>query len=49
MIMIEMAVTDVKDRSWPIVKVTPLSYIWHGENKEELAAMEQAVFTELRE
>ena len=49
MMMMEMAVTEVKDQSWPIVEVSPLSYIWLSDKKHELAAMEQAVYSELRE
>ncbi len=49
MIMMEMAVTEVKEQSWPIVEVSPLTYIWRGEKKEELLAMEQAVLKELSE
>ena len=49
MMMMEMAVTEVKDQSWPIVEVSPLAYIWLSDKKNELAAMEQAVFAELHE
>ncbi len=47
--MAEMSVTEVKDQSWPGVVVAPLTYQWEGEQREAMAAMEQAVLAELRE
>lgn len=45
----EVAIADVKDQSWPGVVVAPLSFEWPPEQKEELLALEQAVYAELRE
>ncbi|MBM4422281.1 MAG: hypothetical protein FJ030_02680 [Chloroflexi bacterium] len=47
--LIEMAVSEVKDQSWPGVTVAPLAYEWPDDKREAMLAMEQAVYTELRE
>lgn len=46
--MMELTVTWVKDQSWPGVIVAPLTYQWVGEQREAMAAAEQAVLAELR-
>lgn len=48
--MMEMQVGEAKDQAWPgVVEVSPLSYRWVGDRREEMASMEQAVLAELRE
>lgn len=46
--MMELAVLEGKDQSWPGVKVQPLHYDWPPERRETLLAIEQAVYTEMR-
>lgn len=47
--MMSLRVSEVKDQTWPEVFVSPLSYEWSSERREEWAAIEQAVYQELRE
>jgi len=47
--MMELTTTEIKDQSWPVVRVTPLAYEWLGDKQEALAQIEQAVLAELRE
>jgi len=47
--LMEMVVTETKDQSWPGVIVAPLAYEWPADQREAMRAMEQAVYTELRE
>jgi len=47
--LMEMAVTECKDQSWPGVIVAPLAYEWPEDQREAMRAMEQAVYIELRE
>jgi hypothetical protein len=46
--MMALTVSEVKDQSWPGVKVQPLSYDWPPAQQESMLAMEQAVYTEMR-
>ncbi|MCL4294986.1 MAG: pyridoxamine 5'-phosphate oxidase family protein [Anaerolineae bacterium] len=46
--MMDLAVSEVKDQSWPGVSVQPLSYDWPPEQRESMLAMEQAVYAEMR-
>lgn len=47
--MMALEVVEVKDQSWPGVAVKPLGYEWASEQKDKMLAMEQAVYTEMRE
>ena len=47
--LMEMAVAECKDQSWPGVTVAPLAYGWPEDQKEAMRAMEQAVYVELRD
>ena len=47
--LMEMAVTECKDQSWPGVTVAPLAYEWPDDQREAMRAIEQAVYAELRE
>lgn len=47
--MMALQVVEVKDQSWPGVTVKPLGYEWDAEQKDKMQAMEQAVYTEMRE
>lgn len=48
--MLQLRAVEVKDQAWPhVVRVTPLQYEWIGDTREEMASMEEAVLTELRE
>lgn len=47
--MWEMEVEEVKDQSWPGVKVHPLGYEWEPDQREEMIAMERAVYEEMRQ
>ena len=49
MAMWELAVTEVKDQTWPPVAVAPLAYEWRGPDAEALGKIEQAVLAELRD
>lgn len=46
--MMELAVLEVKDQSWPGVSVRPLSYDWPLDQHERMLAVEQAVYNEMR-
>jgi hypothetical protein len=46
--MMALTVSEVKDQSWPGVKVQSLSYNWPAKQRESMLAMEQAVYTEMR-
>jgi hypothetical protein len=46
--MMALEVREVKDQSWPGVKVQPLGYEWPPEQREAMLAMEQAVYAEMR-
>jgi hypothetical protein len=48
-IMMALDIIEVKDQSWPGVTVQPLAYEWATDRHEEMMAMEQAVYRELRE
>lgn len=47
--MMSLEVTEVKDQTWPEVFVSPLTYEWSSDRREEWSAIEQAVYKELRE
>lgn len=47
--MAELIVSEAKDQSWPGVTVSSLAYEWEGGQKEQMVAMEQAVYAELRD
>ena len=47
--LMALEVVEVKDQSWPGVVVKPLGYEWPAEQKEKMQAMEQTVYTEMRE
>ena len=47
--LMEMAVAEARDQSWPGVTVTPLAYEWPADQREAMLMMEQAVYAELRE
>ena len=44
-----LRVATVKDQAWPQATVRPLAYEWPPERREAMAAMEGAVYTEMRE
>jgi hypothetical protein len=46
--MMDLAVSEIKDQSWPGVRVQPLGYEWPPEQRESMLAMEQAVYAEMR-
>jgi hypothetical protein len=46
--MMNLDVTEVKDQSWPEVYVSPLTYEWSSERREEWLAIEQAVYREMK-
>ncbi|MFQ5611610.1 MAG: pyridoxamine 5'-phosphate oxidase family protein [Anaerolineae bacterium] len=47
--MLALEVTEVKDQSWPGVSMQPLAYEWAAGQRDEMLAMEQAVYAEMRE
>ena len=47
--MMEMAVAEAKDQSWPGVTVSPLAYEWPADQREAMLKMEQSVYAELRD
>ena len=47
--MLAMEVAMVKDQSWPGVNIHPLRYEWSPEQRQEMLAMERAVYAEMRE
>jgi len=44
----ELFVAEVRDQSWPGVRVSPLEYEWAPEQRERMQAVEQAVLAEMR-
>ena len=46
--MVEMALTEVRDQSWPGVVVSPLAFQWTGPDALEAAAAERAILAEIR-
>ena len=44
-----LRVATVKDQAWPQATVRPLTYEWPPERREAMAAMEEAVYAEMRE
>jgi hypothetical protein len=46
--MMALAVREVKDQSWPGVTVQPLAYEWPLEQQNTMRTMEQAVYAEMR-
>jgi hypothetical protein len=49
MALMELAVAEAKDQSWPGVTVAPLSYEWPADQREAMLRMEQSVYAELRD
>ncbi len=49
MVMMEMLVAEAKDQSTPGVNVHPFSYDGISEQRQAMLAMENAVYTEMRE
>ncbi|HEX9923842.1 MAG TPA: pyridoxamine 5'-phosphate oxidase family protein [Anaerolineae bacterium] len=47
--MLAMEVAMVKDQSWPGVNIHHLRYEWSPEQRQEMLAMERAVYAEMRE
>ena len=47
--MMSLHVTEVKDQTWPEVFVSPLTYEWTPDRREEWQAIEQAVYKEMKE
>ena len=47
--MVALEVAMVKDQSWPGISIQPLTYEWSPEQRQEMLAMERAVYGELRE
>jgi hypothetical protein len=47
--MMALDVAMVKDQSWPGVSMRPLTYDWSPEQRQEMLAMERAVYAEMRE
>lgn len=45
--MIALAVTEVKDQSWPGITVSPLAYTWPLEQQEDMLAMERNIYDEM--
>lgn len=46
--MLTLHVKEAKDQSWPGVSVRPLIYDWEPEQRREMLAMEQNVYSEMR-
>lgn len=44
----ELQVEEVRDQSWPGVRVHPLAYTWQGEEREAMRAAEAAILDEMR-
>jgi|SRR3989304_1164964 len=44
----ELAVTNIKDQSWPHAVVSPLAFQWSESQRQSLQEMEAVVFAELR-
>lgn len=49
MMLFELQVAGVKDQAWPGVTVSPLAFEWPADRRAALAAMEQAVYAEMRD
>ncbi len=47
--MLALEVAMVKDQSWPGVSMPSLIYEWSPEQRQEMLAMERAVYAEMRE
>ena len=47
--MMSLHVTEVKDQRWPEVFVSPLTYEWTSDRRDEWRAIEQAIYQEMRE
>lgn len=47
--MMALEVAMVKDQSWPGVNIHPLAYDWSPEQRQEMLAMERAVYAEMRD
>lgn len=47
--MMALDVAMVKDQSWPGVSMHTLTYDWSPEQRQEMLAMERAVYAEMRE
>lgn len=47
MAMMALEVTEVKDQSWPGVRVQPLAYEWAPDQREKMLVIERAVYDEL--
>ena len=47
--MMNLHVTEVKDQTWPEVFVSPLTYEWTSDHREEWRATEQALYREMLE
>lgn len=45
--MMALEVAEVKDQSWPGVGVQPLAYDWAPDRREQMLAMERAVYEEM--
>jgi hypothetical protein len=45
----ELAAVEVRDQSWPGVRVRQLAYEWAPEHRDRMLAIERAVFAEMRE
>jgi hypothetical protein len=46
--MMSLHVTEVKDQRWPEVFVSPLTYEWTSDRRDEWRAIEQAVYKEMK-
>lgn len=46
--LMQLEVQEVKDQSWPGVSLRPLGYEWAVEQREQMLAMERAVYAEMR-
>ena len=47
-VLAEMEITEVRDQSWIGVNVRPFAYEWAPEERENLQAVEQAIYAEMR-
>ncbi len=47
--MMSLDVAMVKDQSWPGVSMPALTYTWSPEQRQEMLAMERAIYAEMRE
>ncbi len=45
----ELAVAEVRDQSWPDVRVRPLAYDWAPAHRDQMLALERAIIAEMRE